>query len=86
MGSARRNARELTYADINANSIAHRIVHHAQNLARLSVATPYVQSCAKRGACYALKNVKISAHIQNAPKSVQIHATGSLVIYHAKKS
>jgi hypothetical protein len=86
MGSARRNARELTYADINANSIAHRIVHHAQNLARLSVATPIVQSCAKRGACCALKNVKISAHIQSAPKSVLIHATGNLAIYLAKNS
>jgi hypothetical protein len=86
MGSARRNARELTYAGINANSIAHRIVHHAQNLVRLSVATPYVQSCAKRGAYCALKNVKISAHIQSAPKSVLILATGNLVIYLAKKS
>jgi hypothetical protein len=85
MGSARRNARELISADINANSIAHRIVHHAQNLARLSVATPIVQSCAKRGACCALKNALISAHIQSAPKSVLSHATGNLAIYLANK-
>ena len=86
MGSARRNARELTSADINVNSIAHRIVHHAQKLARLSAPTPIVQSFAKRGACCALKNAKISAHIQSAIKSVQSHATGNLAIYLANKS
>jgi hypothetical protein len=86
MASARRNALGSTYADISANSIAHRIVHLAQNPVRLSAFTPIVQNSAKRSACCAWKNVKISAPIQSALKDVLNHAIGNLVICLAKKS
>ena len=86
MGSAKRNALGLTSADICANSIAHRIVRHAQNLARLSAVTPYAQNSAKRSACCAWKNAKISVPIQSALKDALSHAIGNLVIYLAKKS
>ena len=86
MDSARINARSLTSADINANSIAHRIVHHALNHAKLSVATLNAHKCVKSSACCAVKNVKMNARIPSAQKSVMSLAIGSLVICNAKKS
>ena len=86
MASARRNVLGLTYADISASSIAHRIVHHAQNPAKLSAVILIVQKSAKKSAFCAWKNAKISAPIQSALKDALSHVIGSLVIYLAKKS